>query len=156
MFYFFSHKLISKCVFVLHNAHKNECVEDFYEHVMLRFEEFANENFLGHLQWDGVFWKPIFGANDFIYFKRVDVFVSILLITGVGFLGMPHRKYSCNLLRTFSVLLLLCLSPLFLTYTNIWVRENECTGVGWTFWLCGRPEIYYTQVLVWILMSRFV
>ena len=35
-------------------------------------------------------------------------------------------------LRTLSVLLLLCLYSLFLAYTNIWVLENECTGVGCT------------------------
>ena len=35
--------------------------------------------------------------------------------------------------RTFSVPFLLYLYSLFLAYTNIWVPENEFTGVGWTF-----------------------
>ena len=40
------------------------------------------------------------------------------------------QRFSLWMLRTFSVLLLLYLYSLFLTFTNIRVPENECTGVG--------------------------
>ena len=39
-------------------------------------------------------------------------------------------KIRTILLRAFSVILLLYLYSSFLAYTNIWVPENECTGVG--------------------------
>ena len=112
------------------------------------------------LRWNRRFVRSICGGvkpqntsrmTNFVHEQRnvVTCYVCVWIFGGVWgrlFLDVLGKTTQCletifvpnprgesrriRMLRTFSVLLLLCLYSLLLACTNIWVPKNECTGVG--------------------------